>query len=373
MSGGIAVSAIGMTTSLGLDAPQSCAAARAGLAGLSALEGVQVLDEESGEMLPVLGHLAAGGILADYQGSGRLIELTRLALADLSRSIDPVRSGRLPLYLCVGGDYYVRQYFANELAAVGEQLPSPIGEIVELESARFRDSVRSGFFDRLAEQFDSVDADRSRLIFGEQASVATLLKSAIEALDRDEIPGVIIGGVDTLVDEVRIGQLASLRLIKTPVLDSGFFPGEAAALFCLCRADRAETALAILGETHTSSDDCHRLSGQLPLGEVFAEVLRPVLSNGGQPPERIIDNLNGDHWQSWDWGHAVTRIGSAPANIPQWHPAEAFGEIGAATIPSMVCVAARAFARRYAAADRILACVSANDGVKASLTLARAS
>lgn len=374
MSDAVAITSIGFVSSVGVGANQSCAAARAGLNGLTALPGIAVLDEDSGEMLPLLGHLAAGGIAAGFSDVGRLLALSRLALDDLARNDGGAAKAPAPLLVAVGGDYYLREHLRRQLASAAASLPFPLEEIVEAESKRYKERVHQGFTTRLAKQVKvPLDAAASRVAFGEQAALAKILPHAIASLKRGECESIIVGGVDSLVDEQRIRQLADLQLVKKPVNDAGFFAGEAAAFVRLERAERARDAKAVLEQVESADDQLHRLSAELPLGDVLATVARAALGDADARalPGLIINGLNGDHWQSWDLGHALVRSSPALAAVPQWHPAESFGEIGAAMMPAMFCVAARAFDRSYARTDRILTCVNGNDGTKAAALLSR--
>lgn len=373
----VSISSVGMTSSLGAGANDSCAAARAGIVRLSELIGANVLEEESGEMLPILGHLACGGVASSFQGVGRLIELSRLALEDLSSASSINDSNPIPVLVAVGGDYYLRKYLEHELGDAEDSLSFPLPEIVEAESLSFKNSVNSQFLQRLAGEVEiPLDVSNSRILFGEQASVAKILSFAERFLQENNLPAVIVGGVDTLVDEARLQQLVALELLKTPVLDTGFFPGEAAAFVILEKTATAKSSSASIRQVSVAEESNHRLSGELCYGEILAGVVRSALSTSGADqamPGLIIDNLNGDQWQSWDWGHALSRLAEVIGDVRQWHPAEAFGEIGAATLPVMLCMAARAFERDYARTDSILACITGSDGAKAGVLVSRSN
>jgi len=81
MAHGVVVTGLGMVSSLGCDVITSCAAARGGITRITEMK-FSALDEGSGEMVPVKGHVIKG-IVEGFEGLGRLIRLGAIALRDL--------------------------------------------------------------------------------------------------------------------------------------------------------------------------------------------------------------------------------------------------------------------------------------------------
>ena len=109
----VAISGIGLTTSLGWTATQACAAARAGLSRTVEL-GLSVEDEE-GDDAAVLGHPIA--LLTDgFSGIGRYARMCLQALDDLlGRSGDGGASAASTgFYLHVNDHYHYRALAASE-------------------------------------------------------------------------------------------------------------------------------------------------------------------------------------------------------------------------------------------------------------------
>src|SRR5687768_16808492 len=75
------ITAIGMTTPVGLTAAQSCAAVRAGISAIAELD--LVIENESLENVPVCG-CAIRGVTDGYLGLGRWARLVTAALKDLA-------------------------------------------------------------------------------------------------------------------------------------------------------------------------------------------------------------------------------------------------------------------------------------------------
>ena len=79
------VTGIGMVSSLGLDVVTSCAAARAGIVRAQELD-VQIVDRETQDLVPVVGHVIP--LTQGFTHTGRLLRIAQLALADLQRLND---------------------------------------------------------------------------------------------------------------------------------------------------------------------------------------------------------------------------------------------------------------------------------------------
>src|SRR5882757_1926242 len=78
----LAITGIGMVSPLGLDAPTSCASARAGLVRAAPLDSFKIYSEAAWADVGVVGHTLrefAGG----FAGLGKLVRLGSGALADL--------------------------------------------------------------------------------------------------------------------------------------------------------------------------------------------------------------------------------------------------------------------------------------------------
>ena len=81
----------------------------------------------------------------------------------------------------------------------------------------------------------------------------------------------------------------------------------------------------------------------------------------------IINDLNGERWRFLEWGMADARaLSGLPPNRRLWHPADCFGDIGAATGAAHLCLATRAFRRGYAVGQAILVCNTSDGGERAA-------
>jgi 3-oxoacyl-[acyl-carrier-protein] synthase-1 len=204
-----------------------------------------------------------------------------------------------------------------------------------------------------------IDSPNSRVIPAGRAAALIALELALEALERDPARPVIVGGVDTLLD---LRVLASLdaegRILRDGVMD-GFIPGEGAAFLVLTAAtvaaagDPGKAGPTITVEAAASaSDPGHRGGSEPARGEGLAqamELLRGRLRGPTEPVATTFAGLNGESFDAKGWG--VARVRHADLFAPRMaleHPADCFGDAGAALGAILLSLASRALA----AADR---------------------
>lgn len=195
-----------------------------------------------------------------------------------------------------------------------------------------------------------VDRERSALFpFGRAASLMAL-EHALELLRREPPAEIVVGGVDTFFD---LRLLATLdhedRLLGRRAMD-GFIPGEGAAFLRLsagARGSRAPRQVVIDGAASVM-DAGHRYGDAPARGEGLAaaiENLRHRLPEAPAPVATTFAGFNGEHFDAKLWGVARLRHHDffAP-DMRMEHPADKFGDTGAAAGAILVSLAAHALA-----------------------------
>src|SRR5262249_36942600 len=85
---------------------------------------------------------------------------------------------------------------------------------------------------------------------------------------------------------------------------------------------------------------------------------------------RVITDMSGERWRALEWALVETRCLNVLATGWQhWHPADCFGDIGAASSVAHAALAARAFERGYAGAGGVLLFAASQRGERAAATL----
>lgn len=194
-----------------------------------------------------------------------------------------------------------------------------------------------------------IDAPNSRVVPSGRAAALAALELALAALERDPSRPVIVGAVDTFMDLKLLASLeAEGRILRSGVQD-GFIPGEGAAFVVLTAisAEAAGGARITVEAAASAADPGHRTGKEPARGEGLAQaidVLRGRLATV-EPVRVTFAGLNGESFDAKAWGVAQVRHADffAPGLLLE-HPADCFGDAGAATGAILLSLAGKALA-----------------------------
>jgi 3-oxoacyl-[acyl-carrier-protein] synthase-1 len=368
------ITGIGMASALGPQAKAACAAARAGIMRAAPLEGIEVLDEPTGELIPVAGFEAFG--CTGFVGLGRLARLGELALRDLMNNagMEADNMDRLGCALALPGGYYWRTAHLQELTPLND-LPAAAEDIVDVEAKKRNRKITSSIFQRLSKLAGvPLQPEKSLVVLGEQSAFGQALHAGCDMLASRAYTQVLVGGIGSFVNIQELEAVSALGLLKNTASPIGMMPGEAAAFLLLERRDLAQERKATIHATIGASPSLqkaanHRFDDQPITGKDLAEVVSTTAQSASRTPGLLIGNLNGDYYRSQEWGHALVRLPEDLREARQLFPAESFGEVGAAFGGVAACMAIRAFLRKYALTDTALVWASGDDGGKSAFLL----
>jgi len=378
-SGFIAITGVGMVSSLGKSAATSCAAARGGISHPIELDDAEVWDEGVREPVPVMAHsvdLAMG-----FQGLGKLVRIGTLALNDLLsnpglRGVDFLKTG---FFVNLPSTYYWEQ--ARLMGSKGlppEELQEDDGHDkleMDIQQAQYQAEVIP-----LLAKFGGIKRPfrKQSVYFKDQVGIIEAVQDAATLLRNGELEWCIIGGIDSYIDTDLLGVLSRLNLLKNTNNPHGFIPGEAASFFLIERLDTARArkaqVMGLLSSWAVSNESSHRFSDTPSNGVALAEAIGKALEaygRNGREIELVIGNLNGDPCRAWEWSCALVRLRSrySVENPVEWYPGASFGETGAASGAIAVSMAVRAFARNYARSDDVLVWLSSDSGLKGAFCI----
>lgn len=175
---------------------------------------------------------------------------------------------------------------------------------------------------------------------------------------------VLVGGADTVNDLHGLRTLDNDDRIKAEAVMDGFIPGEAAG-FLLLATEQGMTALGQRAGTRLSppglaDEPGHRYSKEPYHGDGLADAFRLALANvQGQQIKTIYSSLNGEHLGAKELGVAQIRNGDSIAeNVKTEHPADGFGDIGAAFGPVLVALAALDLQKGWRPGPALVYCAS---------------
>jgi len=344
-----------MASSLGWSAAASCSAARAGISRTVACEDVMMMDNAAGEAVPIAVH-AASPITDGFEGGARLFRLAGAALDDLDRTSDQLPDPGAVLLVCPDGYWEEQGARAEWTDLLDDVLPA-----VEAQRRDRLAPLTQRVAARLGSEVDATFEPGGFFRATERAGTWLSSRAATHCL---------LGSVDSLIDSPTVHALSLLGLLKSPENPVGFVPGELAVFLRLESASaahaRGATVLASLHAPVVDGDGTHRLSEAPPQGEALARVAHECMSRVGGEPGVVLGSINGDPWRALDWGYATCRIDVRTRQLPQLHPAEAFGEVGAAAPAAAVAMAIHRLMRQGRAEDALVL-ASGDSGTRGAL------
>jgi 3-oxoacyl-[acyl-carrier-protein] synthase-1 len=192
-----------------------------------------------------------------------------------------------------------------------------------------------------------IDRSRSVVVARGRASALMALEQALAALTADPETPVVVGGVDTYLDLRLLATLdGEQRILGSRVMD-GFIPGEGAGFFVLSSessAPRGDGPRAVVTTAASAMDPGHRYGDDPARGEGLAQAIE--LARQRMPPPAPIATFagfNGENFEAKLWGVARLRHNDLFADpMAMDHPADKYGDAGAATGAILLALAAQA-------------------------------
>jgi 3-oxoacyl-[acyl-carrier-protein] synthase-1 len=337
MSAGLAILACGMTTAVGLTAPATCAAFRARLdnfretrfiaRGGEWLIGAEVPLEEPWRGLPRLAHLLVGPIRECLDAEG-----------------NPDPAG-VPLLLVIA-----EKDRPGRLEGLDGEL---FAQLCDLVGGRFHES--------------------SRIIPHGRVGGAVALREAGRLLQDPALDHVLIAGVDTYLVAATLRAFDETSRLLTPANSNGFIPGEAGAAVLVGRTNGRPAHLFCLSVGLATEQAT--ITSEEPLrGDGLCQAFRQALAAAGLEMAQIgyrLGTMSGEQYWFKEFELATSRLLRGRHEFMDlWHPADAIGEVGAASLPCLLGVALDAARKRYAPGNPVLISASNDDGRRAAAVLA---
>lgn len=357
MSGRLAVTGLGMVSSVGRDVVTACASLRAGRRRPSDLPHMMLVDDEN-EPLPLWGY-PMRGYTDGFVYRGLWARIARGCLEDL------LAYGRLPRT----GELWAR---------TGVALVVP-----HLDPDRFPPPEDCGL-DRLVEGYGvplfqslrlPVPAGQFWVVDRGHAGVALATWQAAQVIGEGRVDRVLVLAVDSYLDLLTLEWLEEHRRLKTPDHPAGLIPGEAGACILLesegaARQRGAEIQAFVVG-TAAGEEPNHLFSEDVNTGAALATVAAQATADSFSGD--VYSDLNGEPWRAYELGCARTRLSGRIADEARFVlPADSLGETGAASGAVSLCMAVRSFARGYALGAEALVLSSSEHGQVGAVRVARA-
>jgi len=348
---GTVVTAIGMTTPVGLNAAQSCAAIRAGVSAISELD--FAIETDALDRVPLMG-CSVRPLTDGYLGLGRWTRLAVAALKDLfaSARLSARDLDHTALYLALP---------PVARSGLDSRIPALLGS-------------------RIARWTGFAGAERrTRVCADGHASAARALEVALIDVNQGAEERAIVCGIDSLVEPDTLEFLHSNHRLKTDDQVDGFVAGEGAACLLLERGGvaraRGAQQLVAIEAVATAVEPVTIWSNEpSPATGLSQAILNTLnqLADRGAEVRLVVTDLNGEVYRAKEFGTTAARVLTAiPGKWAVWHPADCIGDTGAASFAVSSCLSVRALAQGYAKCNRALVIGSSDDGLRGAAVFSR--
>jgi len=338
----IAITGIGMVTSIGYETAVAATSVRAGLKRFVELEDTFDRNEE-----PIVGAPVA---LLEGDPTVQIGMMTLAATEAFAMAFGSADKAPKPLWASLS------------TGARREDAPLPLGRYP---------------LERLQAAVEHVPLDgASEVREGCHTAVLEAVAEGMKRLRGGKAAACLVGGVDSLVQPHQLTRLEGQKRLKTGYNPHGLIPGEAAVFLVLEReADaraRGVDLWARLNEVGLA-DEANPLGSSKPcLGQGLSEAIRQATKEHREPPRPLLGvlcDLNGEPYRAGEWGLARSRALGWAREVTLWHPADCLGDIGAATGAALLALGAVALKQGYAPTPELLVWAGAEGGQRAAVFL----
>ena len=336
------VKGAGAVTSAGLNARQTLAAIRA---SLSAFEEAAVIEP----LVPqVVARVPTHWRLRRTQGEW-LVNLATRAIKEALGQDDPAAATATVLLLTPPESFRDHPAF--------EDIPARdfLSAIIDATGLKFHPA--------------------SRAIDGGAAATVGLVEQALTLIEEEGVAQVLLGGVDSLVNDVDLARLGKAGRLRGDENAQGLVPGEAAVFVRLMREPGRDAIAAAIHGIGTAQETDSVLSERYSQGRAMLGALRAATTGVGPSEPNIdfvISNGNGERYDGWEMLIARPRFYRTRREMMATaYPAMTVGDIGAAGGALALMLAADSFVHDYAPGPIAMCEVASEGGLRAAAVMAR--
>jgi len=340
----VAIVGLGARTPLGLT-PDAAAAAVRG--AISVIRQHPFFVDKAGE--PMM--MACDAVLSpELDGTDRYVQLARTALR---QALQPLTGRQL----------------------AGQIVPAIVG-LPEERPGRSRDLEAVLADDLIATAHELGISLRVQTLPSGHSAGLMALEAAVARIRSGEIPICLVGGVDSYIQGETLEWLDENRQLMSAANRSGFPPGEAAG-FCLLASSSFASAASLDPLAHVAtvsrSFEKHQIkTDTICIGEGLSAAIRGAcgpLDRARGPVEQTWCDLNGERYRSTEYTYAVLRHWQLFKTAQVAHPADCWGDVGAASGPLFAALAIAGWTRGYAKGRRALLWAGSESGYRAAAVL----
>lgn len=219
--------------------------------------------------------------------------------------------------------------------------------------------------------------EASRTIGTGRTGVLEALRLAHFYLSSGQHDHVLIGGVDSCQHSAWLNFLDRTERLKSASPHrraDTFVPGEGAAFLLLTNnpacAMRSNNIVMTLTEPGLDQEPGHFYSEAPYRGEGLDAAVKQALNQLPEPQkiQYLFSGINGESYWAKELGVAVTRSSQRFDNMKHQHPADCFGDLGAATGGALIALAAYSSWKQTSPTNALI-CTSSDSAYRAAVCL----
>ena len=332
----VSVTASGLVTAVGFNAPASLSAIRAGISGAKQ---TGFWERETGAPITV----AKVSLPHWWEGLGKLADLVAPAIHECLTAA-PGSAEEIPILLGVAAPD--RPHW---VAGVDNRL---------LDEVEFRLGLNHH--------------PASSIIRRGQISAAVGIQQARKLIEEKRARYCIVAAVDSFLQQQVVDVYVERRRLLTSSNSNGFIPGEAGSAVLVARTEsRSGESLEVLGigfGKESATIDSERPFRAKGLEKAIRDALAEAQMDIFDITYRITD-LNGEHYKFKEAAFTLMRFEHKPVKreFPLWHPIENIGDPGAAIGPCVLACALHAGQKGYEPGNIVLCHFGNDDGERAAV------
>jgi len=343
----VVIARAGLTTAVGLDGLQTCASVRAGISGFYEQEWMDKV---------------AQPFVAAFLPDDCLPSISR---PDQTEALDDRAFRMLGL----------AQMALEQIQGVEEAVPLMLGWPEEGGAPCGAGPWLARLSDRSPVPIDTV---HSRVFEAGRTAGLTALHHACKLLRAGQAELMLVGAVDTYKDLMLMGRLDRAARIKSPANLDGFIPGEGAGFLLVTTLKvalaRQWPVLCTVASSAVGFEAGHLFSETPYRGEGLASTFDALFDDAADylpHPRCVFSSMNGEYYWAKEWGVAAVRCHDHLDPEARFeHPADCFGDIGAACGPCMIALAAIGMQKGYLPGPALVYGAS-DGGERAAVLVAR--
>jgi 3-oxoacyl-[acyl-carrier-protein] synthase-1 len=338
MSQPVAITAVGMVTGVGLNAPASCAAIRC---AIDNFQETRFMDD-GGEW--IMG--CSVPLEQPWRGKTKLIKMAAMAIRECLEDHGQIKPEQTPLLLCL------------------PETDRP-GRVFDDDNAFFFDLQQE-----LGMQFHA----KSRVIAMGRVSIGIALQHARTLIHSQTARHVIIAGADSLLVGATLMAFQEREYLLTSRNSDGFIPGEAGAAVVVEPVYRKPEPQLICYGLGFGTETAHVDSEEPLRAEGLTVAIKGALAEAGCQMHDLdfrITDISGKQYYFKEAALALGRLLRVRKEaFDIWHPADCVGETGAAIGLIMFAVVKAACEKGYSKGGNILFHAGNDDGKRMAIVTA---